>query len=70
MIDPLGVSPSKGNQGTTRGKEKIFFDLGGRFPPRSKEFFSEGGCQVDKRMKYNRKDFVFKYLLCMLCLCW
>ena len=24
---PLGVSPSKGNQGTTRGKEKI--DLGG-----------------------------------------
>ena len=28
MKDPLGVSPSKGNQGTTRGKEKIF-DLGG-----------------------------------------
>ena len=28
MKDPLGVSPSKGNQGTTRGKEKIFFDLG------------------------------------------
>ena len=24
MKDPLGVSPSKGNQGTTRGKEKIF----------------------------------------------
>ena len=23
MNDPLGVSPSKGNQGTTRGKEKI-----------------------------------------------
>ena len=23
MIDPLSVSPSKGNQGTTRGKEKI-----------------------------------------------
>ena len=22
MKDPLGVSPSKGNQGTTRGKEK------------------------------------------------
>ena len=22
--NPLGVSPSKGNQGTTRGKEKIF----------------------------------------------
>ena len=24
MKDPLGVSPSKGKQGTTRGKEKIF----------------------------------------------
>ena len=23
MKDPLGVSPSKGNQGTTRGKEKV-----------------------------------------------
>ena len=30
MKDPLGVSPSKGNQGTTRGKElKNCFDLGG-----------------------------------------
>ena len=25
MKDPLGVSPSKGNEGTTRGKEKKFF---------------------------------------------
>ena len=25
MKDPLGVSPSKGNQGTTRGKGKILF---------------------------------------------
>ena len=24
MNNPLGVSPSKGKQGTTRGKEKIF----------------------------------------------
>ena len=23
MKDPLGISPGKGNQGTTRGKEKI-----------------------------------------------
>ena len=23
MKDPLGISPSKGNQGTTQGKEKI-----------------------------------------------
>ena len=29
MKDPLGVSPSKRNQGTTRGKEKFSFDLGG-----------------------------------------
>ena len=30
MKDPVGVSPSKGNQGTTRGKEKILsLDLGG-----------------------------------------
>ena len=29
MNNPLGVSPSKGNQGTTRGKEKNPFDLGG-----------------------------------------
>ena len=28
MNNPLGISPSKGNQGTTRGKEK-YFDLGG-----------------------------------------
>ena len=28
MDNPLGVSPSKGKQGTTRGKEKSF-DLGG-----------------------------------------
>ena len=28
MDNPLGVSPSKGNQGTTRGKEKSF-DLDG-----------------------------------------
>ena len=27
--NPLGVSPSKGYQGTTRGKEKKYFDLGG-----------------------------------------
>ena len=29
MKDPLGISPSKGNQGNTRGKEKIIFALGG-----------------------------------------
>ena len=29
MKDPLGISPSKANQGTTQGKEKHSFDLGG-----------------------------------------
>ena len=29
MKDPLGMSPSKGNQGATRGKKKNSFDLGG-----------------------------------------
>ena len=29
MKDPLGDNLSKGNQGTTRGKEKNSFDLGG-----------------------------------------
>ena len=29
MNNPLGVSPSKGKQGTTQGNEKISFDLGG-----------------------------------------
>ena len=28
MNNPLGVSPSKGKQGTTRGKEKIFISVG------------------------------------------
>ena len=28
MKDPLGVSPSKGNQGTTRGKEEILLSNG------------------------------------------
>ena len=29
MKDPLGVRPSKGNQGTIRGKEKILLTLVG-----------------------------------------
>ena len=29
MNNPLSVSPSKGKQGTTRGKEKKSFDPGG-----------------------------------------
>ena len=32
MNNPLGVSPSKGNQGTTRGKEKIILALVGIKP--------------------------------------
>ena len=40
MNNPLGVSPSKGNQGTTRGKEKSFALGGNRtHDPRGKDFF-------------------------------
>ena len=35
MKDPLGVSPSKGNQGTTRGKEKILLISVGMEPTTS-----------------------------------
>ena len=35
MKDPLGVSPNKGNQGTTRGKEKIILTLVGIEPTTS-----------------------------------
>ena len=35
MKDPLGVSPSKGNQGTTRGKEKIILTSVGIEPKTS-----------------------------------
>ena len=35
MKDPLGVSPSKGNQGTTRGKEKIILTSAGIEPTTS-----------------------------------
>ena len=36
MNNPLGVSPSKGKQGTTRGKEKIFLTLVGIEPTTSR----------------------------------
>ena len=35
MNNPLGVSPSKGNQGTTWGKEKILLTSVGIEPPTS-----------------------------------
>ena len=35
MKDPLGVSPSKGNQGTTRGKEEILLTSVGIEPTTS-----------------------------------
>ena len=35
MKDPLGVSPRKGNQGTTRGKEKIILTSVGIEPTTS-----------------------------------
>ena len=36
MKDPLGVSPSKGNQGTTQGNEKIILTLVGIEPTTSR----------------------------------
>ena len=36
MKDPLGVSPSKGNQGTTRGKEKFLLTSVGMEPTTSR----------------------------------
>ena len=35
MKDPLGVSPSKGNQGTTRGREKFLLTSVGIEPTTS-----------------------------------
>ena len=35
MNNPLGVSPRKGNQGTTRGKEEIFLTSVGIEPTTS-----------------------------------
>ena len=35
MKDPLGVGPSKGNKGTTRGKEKIILTSVGIEPTTS-----------------------------------
>ena len=35
MKDPLGISPSEGNQGTTRGKEKILLTSVGIEPKTS-----------------------------------
>ena len=35
MKNPLGVSPSKGNQGTTRGKENILLTSVGTEPTTS-----------------------------------
>ena len=35
MKDPVGISPSKGNQGTTQGKEKIFLTSVGIKPTTS-----------------------------------
>ena len=35
MKDPLGIIPSKGNQGTTQGKEKIILTMVGIEPTTS-----------------------------------
>ena len=40
MNNPLGVSPSKGNQGTTRGREKILLTSVGIEPTTSRRIRS------------------------------
>ena len=44
MKDPLGVSPSKGNQGTTRGEEKFLLTSVGIEPKRSQKKFFFASC--------------------------
>ena len=39
MKDPLGVSPSKGNQGTTRGKGRSNMEVVGSIPTEVKGIF-------------------------------
>ena len=51
MNNPLGVSPSKGNQGATRGKEKIFLTSVGI------EVDQTGGRGFDSHR--GQKDFFF-----------
>ena len=44
MKDPLGVSPSKGNQGTTRGKEKFLLTSVGIDSHRGQKKFFFASC--------------------------
>ena len=54
MKDPLGVSPSKGNQGTTRGKEKFLLTSVGIEPTTSGYVLQE--IDVKRVLKYVRLD--------------
>ena len=60
MKDPLGVSPSKGNQGTTRGKEKILLTSVGIEPTTS-------GLDLPYQHSY---DFLGLELYCFKRLCY
>ena len=52
MKDPLGVSPSKGNQGTTRGKEKFLLTSVG-IEPTTKRNFEEEKKRKETTVKRN-----------------
>ena len=58
MNIPLGVSPSKGNQGTTRGKEKIFSNrIKSFFPYKDKINRSQMSKVVYKASCWDCQDF-------------
>ena len=56
MKDPLGVSPSKGNQGTTRGKEEILLTSVGIEPTTS----GLGWCTIYQVNSKSRVTFTLK----------
>ena len=53
--DPLGVSPSKGNQGTTRGKEKFLLTSVG-IEPTTSELDLPLLCQLSYGLVVNRGE--------------
>ena len=55
MKDPLGVSPSKGNQGTTRGKENVILTSVGIEPTTS---------GVDLPLLVNEKSCCVENIIC------
>ena len=59
MKDPLGVSPSKGNQGTTRGKEKILLTSVG-IEPTTSGLDLPLLCRLSYEVGQRLKEFILK----------